>query len=90
MLRQVVQSKAGKDCGGFFVILAENDGFAYIADGRLRKVEKPKRKNARHLAPTNTVLKPEDCETNKKLRAALAEFNMTDEGGNSLVQRRRD
>lgn len=90
MLRQVVRSKAGKDRGGFFVILAEEGGFAYIADGRLRKVEKPKRKNARHLAPTDTSLKPEDCETNKKLRAALAGFNMKDGGGNSLVQRRRD
>ncbi|HNW04558.1 MAG TPA: KOW domain-containing RNA-binding protein [Oscillospiraceae bacterium] len=90
MLRQVVRSKAGKDCGGFFVILAEEEGFAYIADGKLRKVEKPKRKNARHLAPTDTALRPEDCETNKKLRAALAGFNMKDEGGNSLVQRRRD
>ncbi len=90
MLRQVVRSKAGKDRGGFFVILAEEGDFAYIADGKLRKVEKPKRKNARHLAPTDTVLKPEDCETNKKLRAALAGFNMKDEGGNSLVQRRRD
>ncbi len=82
MLGQVVLSKAGKDSGSFYVILQEEDDFAYIADGKLRKVEKPKRKRKKHLAPTKTVLGYEDCETNSKLRAALSKFNETDEGGN--------
>lgn len=81
MLYQVVRSKAGKDSGGFYAVLREEEGFAYIADGRLRKADKPKRKNLRHLAPTNTVLEAGDCETDKKLRAALAKFNETDGRG---------
>lgn len=82
MLGQVVLSKAGKDSGSFYVILSEENDVAYIADGKLRKVEKPKRKNVKHLAPTKTVLAPEAYETNARLRAALAKFNQTDEGGN--------
>ena len=82
MLGQVVLSKAGKDSGSFYVITAEEEDFAYIADGRLRKIEKPKRKRKKHLAPTKTVLLPKSYETNALLRAALAEFNLTNEGGN--------
>lgn len=82
MLGQVVLSKAGKDSGSFYVILREEDDFAYIADGRLRKVEKPKLKRKKHLAPTKTVLEAKDCETNSSLRAALSKFNETNEGGN--------
>ena len=81
MLGQVVLSKAGKDSGSFYAIIAEEGDFAYIADGRLRKVDKPKRKRIKHLAPTKTVLKPEDFETDPKLRAALSKFNKNDEGG---------
>ena len=81
MLGQVVLSKAGKDSGSFYAIIVEEDDFAYIADGRLRKVDKPKRKRKKHLAPTKTVLKAEDFETDSKLRAALSKFNKNDEGG---------
>ena len=82
MLGQVVLSKAGKDSGSFYVVLREEGDFAYIADGRLRKAEKPKRKRKKHLAPTKTVLALGDYETDSQLRAALSKFNKTDEGGN--------
>lgn len=81
MLGQIVLSKAGKDSGSFYAVLLEEEGFAYIADGRLRKIEKPKRKSKKHLASTKTVLSPQDYETNSRLRAALSKFNKTDEGG---------
>lgn len=82
MLGQVVLSKAGKDSGSFYAVLKEEGDFAYIADGKLRKIEKPKKKRIKHLAPTKTVLSTEVFETNKKLRAALSKFNPTDEEGN--------
>ena len=72
MLGQVVLSKAGKDSGSFYAVVLEEKGFAYIADGRLRK---------KHLAPTKTVLSPQDYETDSRLRAALSKFNKTNEGG---------
>ncbi len=52
MLRpgQMVTSRAGRDQGQIFVVLALEDGhFALVADGRVRGVNRPKRKNIRHL-----------------------------------------
>ncbi|MGI5904669.1 MAG: hypothetical protein ACOX85_00175 [Candidatus Pararuminococcus gallinarum] len=71
----VVKSVAGHDGGRFYVVLSLTDGFAVIADGKERKLERPKRKNLRHLRPTNTVLDVETLTTNNKLRRALREFN---------------
>lgn len=71
----VVKSVAGHDGGRFYVVLSLADGFAVIADGKERKLERPKRKNLRHLRPTNTVLDVETLTTNNKLRRALREFN---------------
>ena len=47
---QLVTSQAGRDRGQTFVVLAVEDGhYARVADGRLRPVARPKRKNIRHL-----------------------------------------
>lgn len=80
MQGQVVLSKAGKDSGSFYAIMLEDGDFAYIADGRLRKIEKPKRKSIKHLASTKTVLTQEEYETNSRLRAALSKFNNSERG----------
>ena len=46
----IVQSLAGHDRGSLFYVLRVEDGGVLVADGRLRKCLKPKRKNAKHLA----------------------------------------
>lgn len=47
---RVVYSAAGRDKKRAFIIIAvEDDGSVLIADGKLRTVSKPKRKNLRHL-----------------------------------------
>lgn len=46
---RVVVSAAGRDRGRAFVVLAMEGEFAHVADGRLRKVEKPKKKKLKHL-----------------------------------------
>lgn len=70
----VVKSAAGRDSERFFVVLDTDGEFALIADGRLRKVEKPKRKKFKHLRRTNTVVDPEQITTNKRVRQALHGF----------------
>lgn len=70
----VVKSAAGHDKDSFYVIVDIIDGYAYIADGNLRKLEKPKKKNAKHLKPTNTVIPMQEITTNKKLRELLKSF----------------
>ncbi len=53
----VVRSKAGRDEGRYFIVLAlDGDEFAYVADGDLRKVEKPKRKRVKHLYVTEELV----------------------------------
>ena len=72
MIGQVVCSKAGRDKGYFMVVVEEKDGFVFVCDGKERPVERPKRKNIKHLAFTNTVLEKNSSITNKQLRKALA------------------
>lgn len=69
----VVKAKAGRDKEGFFVVVKSDNEWAYIADGKRRKVENPKKKNPIHLAVTNTVLS-DSMDTNRKIRAALRAF----------------
>lgn len=52
----VVYSKAGRDIDRKFIIMdIINDEYVYIADGDLRKVEKPKRKKIKHLIITDQI-----------------------------------
>ena len=68
----VVMSSAGKDRGTFLAVLrVEPDGI-WIADGRHRPLERPKRKNPRHLAETPFTADEASMATNRELRRALA------------------
>lgn len=83
----IVYSKAGRDKDKPFVVVSEeNGGFALIADGALRKTDKPKKKKIKHLKTTdknseliaNKLLSGFKV-TNRELKKALSEFiNGTD------------
>lgn len=45
----LVTSKAGHDKDSVYVIIREEGDYVYIADGEGRTVEKPKRKNKKHI-----------------------------------------
>lgn len=52
-------SKAGHDAGRYYIVTAYDDAdpnYVYIADGRSRRLKKPKRKKRRHLHMTPIVL----------------------------------
>ncbi len=56
-LGSVVISKAGRDSGKYFVVVkAEEEDYVYLADGSLRRLAKPKRKKAKHIAQTPHIL----------------------------------
>lgn len=69
----IVKAKAGRDKEGFFVVVKSEEGWVYIADGKRRKVENPKKKNPIHLSITNTVLS-DSMDTNRLIRTALRRF----------------
>ena len=52
---QIVFSKQGRDKGLPFVIVSTDESYLHLADGKLRKIEKPKKKKLMHVAKTNYV-----------------------------------
>ena len=52
----VVKSTAGRDQGGYYVAVEAEDRFVFIANGKERKLEKPKRKNVKHISPTHRLI----------------------------------
>lgn len=46
---QLVCSKAGRDEGQYYLIFEINESIILVADGKVRKVENPKKKNIKHL-----------------------------------------
>jgi ribosomal protein L14E/L6E/L27E len=71
---QVVRSKAGRDGGGFLVVLSADAQSAVVCDGRRRSLGHPKKKNLKHLSPTNSVLPEDRMQTDREIRLALAPF----------------
>lgn len=58
-LGQLVYSKAGRDKGKVFLVVSiVGDSFVYLADGEMRRLEKPKKKNIKHLHNTGIIAEP--------------------------------
>ena len=54
---RIVRSKAGRDEGKYFVVIAlDGEEFALVADGDRRGLEKPKRKRLKHLFVTEETI----------------------------------
>lgn len=80
---RVVKSIAGRDQDRFYVVVSVESGRVSIADGKARKLAKPKGKNPLHLRPTNSYLDLSAVTTDKQLRKALEPLNAAgEEGGN--------
>lgn len=75
------KSSAGHDKGSWYAIVKSEPGFAYIADGRRRKLSSPKKKNVKHIDITRKTVRLEYF-TDKSLRKALWEYNF---GANSEI-----
>ena len=82
----IVKSIAGRDEGKYFFVLAVEENFLLLADGKTRKLEAPKRKKRKHtefVANGNCrvaeKIRSEEKVTNSELRRALATFG---ENGN--------
>ena len=74
-LGSVVRSKSGRDKGLYFMVTGFSDSCVLICDGKERPLEKPKKKNPRHIQCTGTKLHSQLVETNSELRKALKPFN---------------
>ena len=77
----VVISLNGRDEGKRFIVVGIEDGYSSIADGKGRKLEKPKRKKNKHLmlegkANDRIMVKIKNGEkvTNNEIKRALAQY----------------
>ena len=77
----VVRSAAGRDKGELFFVLETQGDFLLLADGRRRRVERPKRKKRKHVeaagAPHNRTAEKIRCGEavpNSELRRTLAQI----------------
>ncbi len=66
----VVISSAGHDSDSWFVVTGADERYVYIADGKERRLNSPKRKNPRHIRKTVHSLDISGM-TDKGLRRAL-------------------
>ena len=61
---ELVISQAGNDSGRIFAVIGVTEEHLILADGRSRRLEKPKLKKVKHVKPLGNELEP---ETRKKL-----------------------
>jgi ribosomal protein L14E/L6E/L27E len=81
-LGQIVYSKSGRDSGNAFIITEFNNDYVWLADGKIRKLDKPKKKKKIHIQITKTINADIRYKLENKLylldadlRKALAEFD---------------
>lgn len=53
---RIVVSTAGRDKNRYFVVLSVEGDYCLIADGKVRKVDMPKKKKIKHLRVTEFFL----------------------------------
>lgn len=71
----VVLSLRGRDGKRLMAVLDVQDDRVLVADGRLRPIEKPKRKNPRHLKLTGATVDESSMASNRELRRALSQLD---------------
>lgn len=50
-MEKLARSKAGHDKGHLYAVVKEDGDFIYLADGRTKTLDHPKRKNIKHVQP---------------------------------------
>ena len=88
----IVISTAGRDKDELFYVIEAEENFVFIADGKGRKIENPKRKKLKHVRRVTRTdsrvaekLRNGDKVLNSELRRDLAsfgqQFNSQNQGG---------
>ena len=77
----LVFSEAGRDKGGIFLVLDRQGEYCFIADGKGRKAENPKKKKLKHLrsaeetiASLKSKIEVGERPTNTEIRKSIKEF----------------
>ena len=74
-LGRVVYSRAGRDKAEFLAVVGCEGNALLVCNGKDRPLERPKKKNRKHIGLTNTVLDSGSMSTNRSLRRALNDYS---------------
>ncbi len=84
MIGRYVISKAGHDEGRVYVVVACEQDYLYLADGRLKKADAPKKKKKKHVQITNSsadrelteALERKDAHLDDRIKYAVKQYSM--------------
>lgn len=70
-------SLAGHDKGEIYFIIREAKEYVYVSDGLVRTVEKPKKKNKKHIQIIKTVYRKTDTAsvTNEEIKHLIKMYS---------------
>ncbi|GFI37033.1 KOW domain-containing RNA-binding protein [Lachnospiraceae bacterium 50-23] len=74
----LARSKAGHDAGSVYVIIEADDAYVYLVDGKVRTLERPKKKKKKHVQVIlyrNDITEVDDV----KIKRILKEWNKEEE-----------
>ena len=78
MVGKFAKSKAGHDKNQIYVILKEDTEYVYLVDGKLKTIDKPKKKRKKHIQiilkedeNVSTKLKQREMLTNEEIKVAI-------------------
>ncbi len=70
----VVKSLKGRDKDSYFCVVELEGDYVYLCDGKIRKLENPKRKKIKHIKITDYNIHKEARKYNKHLKKAINSF----------------
>jgi ribosomal protein L14E/L6E/L27E len=80
-LGRIVYSKAGRDKNLFFVVVDYKKPYVSLVDGKLRRLDSPKKKKDKHIQVTKYIdenikqlLESENRLTNADIRKSLSQY----------------
>lgn len=83
----IVIALNGRDKGKHFFVIELDDIYAFLCDGKSRRIDKPKRKKLKHMklkansdCRTASKIRSGDKVTNSEIRRALAEYTADNRG----------
>lgn len=68
----LVVCTAGREEKRLMCVMSQDENFVYVCDGKERPLDRPKRKNPKHVVTADKKLSESDCQTDKALRKALS------------------
>ena len=81
MIGMLAVSRAGHDSGNVYVITGETDEYVYLADGQTRTIDRPKKKNKKHIQIIKKVQMEKPADGFKDLEVKRI-IKMYQEGAN--------